>query len=303
MQALLPRYAFAPEVLIRINLPVLLFSVAVGLGTGVVLGLWPALQLSRTPAGQLMQSNERRVSGSVRGRRIHRVLIGVQIALTLVLLAAAGSALKGFSRMMHKPLGYDPHNVMSIGIPLHDNSYTTWAGRAAYFEQLRAKSAEVPGVTWAAVSANATPPHNGWTTRFEILGKPAGEDQIVSFNLVSPEFFTAVRIPLREGRIWTAAENHAGSRVAIVNRTLAQRYFPNGDAIGRSVRIPGAANSPPVTLTTPNLENSWLPIVGIVEDALNEGLRKPIKPAIYVPYTLMLGDGLQMLVWYGPRSR
>ena len=87
------------------------------------------------------------------------------------------SAMKGFLRLMHTPLGYDPHHVMSVGIPLHENSYTTWAARGAYFEQLRAKVAETPGVTMAAISTNATPPRNGWNSRFEILGQPAVEQQ------------------------------------------------------------------------------------------------------------------------------
>ena len=85
---------------------------------------------------------------------------------------------------------------MSVGIPLHENSYTTWAARAAYFEQLRAKVAETPGVTMAAISSNATPPRNGWYSRFEILGKPAVEQQMASINMVSPAYFAALRIPL-----------------------------------------------------------------------------------------------------------
>src|SRR6266566_2198451 len=87
IRVLLPPYAFAPEVVIRINIPVLLFSIGVGLATGVLFGLWPALQLSRTPAGQLMGSNVRRFTGSVAGRRANGVLIAGQVALTLLLLA------------------------------------------------------------------------------------------------------------------------------------------------------------------------------------------------------------------------
>ncbi len=82
--------------------------------------------------------------------------------------------MEGFVRLIHAPLGYDPHNVMSVGIPIHANSYTTWAARAAYFEQLRAKVAETPGVTMTAISSNATPPRNGWNLRFEILGQTCG---------------------------------------------------------------------------------------------------------------------------------
>jgi predicted permease len=296
IRALLPPYAFAPEVVIRINVPVLFFSVAVGLATGVLFGLWPALQLSRTQAGQLAQTNLRRIAGSVVGRRTNNVLIAGQIALTLLLLAAAGAAMTNFVGLMHKPLGYDPHTVMSVGIPLHDGAYTTWAARAAYFEQMRAKVAETPRVTMAAISSNATPPRNGWNSRFEILGKPAAEERLGSINLVSPGYFAALRISLRQGRIWTETENHDGAHVAVINRTFAQRYFPNGDAIGHSVKLPGIEDNPPTVLSAPKIADSWLPIVGVVEDARNDGLRNPIKPAVYIPYTLSMSRGTQILV-------
>jgi hypothetical protein len=221
IKVLLPRYAFAPEVVIRINLPVLLFSVAVALATGVLFGLWPALQLSRTQAGQAMQSNARRVAGSIHGRRAHTVLVAGQIALTLLLLAAAGSAMKGFSQLLHEPLGYDPQNVVAVGLPLHENAHTSWAGRGAYFEQLRSRIAETPGVTSAAISTNATPPENNWNGRFEILGRPASEEQLALIELVSPEFFATLRIPLLQGRIWDATESRNGAHLAVINRTMA----------------------------------------------------------------------------------
>ena len=204
--------------------------------------------------------------------------------------------MEGFVRLMHQPLGYDPHHVMSVGIPLHDNSYTTWAARAAYFEQLRAKVAELPGVTMAAISGNATPPRNGWTQRFEILGKPAGEEQMASINWVGPGYFRTLHIPLLEGRVWNETENHDGAHVAVINRTLARRYFPNGDAIGHSLKLPGVDDRPPGTLSAANIADSWLQIVGIVGDARNDGLRNPIKPAVYVPYTLRMWKWTQILV-------
>jgi hypothetical protein len=113
-------------------------------------------------------------------------LIAGQIAPTLILLAGAGSAMAGFVRLMHAPLGYDPHNVLSLSIPLHENAYPTWAARSAYFEQLRAKAAETPGVIMTAISRNATPPTNGWDSHFEILGKPTVERRTVAMNLVGP---------------------------------------------------------------------------------------------------------------------
>uniref|UniRef100_Q01X80 Permease n=1 Tax=Solibacter usitatus (strain Ellin6076) TaxID=234267 RepID=Q01X80_SOLUE len=296
IKSVLPRFAFAPEVVIVINLPVLVFSGAVAIVTAILFGVWPALQLSRTQVGQVMVSNVRRVAGSVRGRRAHHALIVGQIALTLVLLAGAGSAMQSFLKMIHTPLGYDPHNVMSVGIPVHENFYTTWAARGAYFEQLRAKVAETPGVTMTAISSNATPPRNGSWSRFEILGKPAAEEQSASINLVNPAYFPLLRIPLLEGRIWSETENHNGSHVAVINHSLAQRYFPNGDAIGHSVKLPNFEDRPPVHLTPPNIGESWLPIVGVVADAKNDGLGRPITPAVYVPFTLNLMVDTQILV-------
>ncbi len=293
---LLPQSTFASEAVIRINLPVLFFSVAVALGTGVLFGLWPALQLSHTHIGQIMQSSTRRATGSVRGRRTHNILIAAQVALTLLLLAGAGSSMKGFAQLIHQPLGYDPHNVMAVGIPLHQNSYRTWSARAAYFEQLREKVAETPGVTAAAISTDSTPPRNGWIIGFEILGDPAANPEICPANLISPEYFAALRIPMLQGRIWSDAENSKGAHVAVINHTLAQRYFPKGDAIGQLLKLPGIEGNPATVLSPPNIAASWLQIVGIVGDARNDGLRSAPRPAVFVPYTFSMGEFTEILV-------
>lgn len=296
IHVVLPRNAFAPEVVININVPVLLFCIGVAMLTGIVFGLGPSLRMSRTEVGHMMQSSARRVLGGVHGRRTYDALIAGQIALTLLLLAGAGSAMAGFVRLLHTPLGYDPHNVMSVGVPLHENTFTSWDARKAYFEQLRATVAETPGVKMTAISTNATPPNNGDDLRFEILGRPAPEDQMALVNLVDPRYFGALHIPLIGGRIWDDAENHRGALVAVINRTMAQRYFPDGDAIGHSVKMPGFADRPPAIFSVPNLADSWLQIVGVVGDAKDAGLLEPIKPAIYLPYTLYLRQWTQILV-------
>ena len=296
IRLLLPPYAFAPEVVIRINLPVLYFSVGVALATGVLFGLWPAVQLSRTQVGRIMQSSTRRVAGSVSGHRMHSLLIGGQIALTLLLLSAAGSALQTFTRMLHRPLGYDPQNVMSVDIPIRVNSYPNWEKRIAYIEQLRDKVAEMPGVKTAAISTFSTPPRSGWDMRFEILGRNADEQTRGNVHLVGPEYFSALHISLLQGRIWDRSENHEGARVALINRTLASRYFPNGDAIGHSIKLSSLENTPPARLSAPGAVDAWVPIIGIVDDFLNDGVRKAILPAIFVPYTFELWGDAEILV-------
>ena len=291
----LPPYSFPHEAAIRINLPVLAFSVAVAVATGILFGLWPAIQLARTEARQSLQSGTRKVAGSVRSQRIHATLIASQIALTLLLLAGAGAAIQGFLRMLNLPLGYDPHNIMSVGIPVHENTYKTWPERSAYFEQLRSKVAEVPGVTMAAISTNATPPSNGNNTTFQILGTPSQQEQPARLNFVSHEYFPALRIALAQGRVWNQDEEHHGATLAIVNQTFARRYFPNQDAVGHSIKFAGLRNEPPYAFVAPG-GDGWLLIVGIAADKRNDGLGKPVLPEAFVPFTIAMRMWTQILV-------
>lgn len=291
----LPEYSFPHEAAIHVNLPVLSFCVAVAVGTGIVFGLWPALELSRPEVSQIMKSNTRKTAGDVRGRRIHAMLIGTQIALTLLMMSGAGAAIEGFLKVAHTNLGYDPHNIMSVGIPIHDGTYKTWPERAAYFQRLYDKVAAVPGVRITAVSSNATPPANGFNAHLDIVGRPTMADQPFQFNMVSKEYFPALHIPLLSGRVWDEAETHRGAAVMVVNRTFAKRYFPSGDAIGHTVKVKELKAQAPYFLLASGAENGML-ITGIVEDKLDDGLAKPVLPEAFVPYTMAMGMYTQFLV-------
>jgi predicted permease len=292
IRLLLPPYAFPAEAVIKINLPVLLFSVGVALATGVVFGTWPALQLSRTPAAQTLQSSALRMTAS--SRRTHNVLIGGQIAMALLLLAASGAAMKEFVHMLHRPLGYDPRNVMSIGIPLRNGSYTTWEARTSYFGQLREKVAQTPGVTTAAISLLSNPPRCGWDGIFEILGMARTEPKETKFLFVSSEYFVTLHIAILRGRVWSTVEDQTAASVAVVNRAFAQRYLANEDPLSRAIKLIMVED--PAILVPPNLVGGTVRIVGVVDDFLNDGLSDPVQPAILVPYTFGLPDGMQILV-------
>ena len=292
---LLPQFSFPHEAAIKINLPVLCFSVALAIFTGVFFGLSPALQLSRPEVSQVMQASAKKVIGGVRGKRVHNVLIAGQIALTLLLLASAGAAIQGFFRLNRMSLGYNPHHVMSVGIPVHDNTYTTWEKRSAYFEQLLERVAAMPQVTQAGISSNATPPSNGWEQKYEVMGAPSLQEQHLRLNMVSPEYFSVLQIPLLSGRIWDKAESARGARVAVINQTMAAQAFPKGDAIGQHVRMPNLKAEPPIQLGIPGV-NDWVEVVGVVADARDDGIGKPVKPGIYVPFTLYMAPFTQILV-------
>ncbi|MGH9552863.1 MAG: ABC transporter permease, partial [Terriglobales bacterium] len=293
--ARLPEFSFPHEANFQINLPVLLFSVSLAVLSGVLFGVFPAFESARLEINRVIQAGTHKMAGSVRGKRMHTGLIAGQIALTLLLLTAAGAAIQGFSRMMRRPLGYDPHHVMSVGIPVHENTLAKWEDRSAYFTQLRERVAAVPGVISAGISNNATPPNNGWNQPFEILGKTAADQQDARANFVSPEYFSILHIPLLEGRLWEQSEVSRGATLAIVNQTFVRRYFRGEDVLNHSVRIPRLTSLPPYRVTATG-SDGWLQIIGVVGDALDDGLDKPILPALYLPYTVSMFMGTQILV-------
>jgi predicted permease len=291
----LPEYSFPHEVVISVNLPVLLFTVALGILAGILFGLVPAFQSSRPQVAQLMQSSSRRTTGGVRGKRMHRILVAGQIALTLLLLTSAAAAMNGFVRLIHAELGYDPHHTMSVGIPVHQNSHVSWEDRSAYFDQLRSRIAAMPGVVAAGISTNATPPSNGRDMNFDIFGRPSGQREQLVTNFISPEYFAVLRIPLLQGRLWDQPEIVRGAGLAVINQTMARQYWPDGGALGRQVRLPDIKSEPPFSPAAKD-SNGWMQIIGVVADALDNGLGKPVKPAIYVPYTLQMQMWTQILV-------
>ena len=291
----LPEYSFPHEAAIHVNLPVLAFCIVIAVGTGILFGLWPAWQLSRPEVSQIMKANTRKTTGDVRGRKVHAILIGGQIALTLLMMAGAGAAIEGFLKVAHRNLGYDPHNIMSVGIPIHDGTYKTWPERAAYFEKLHDKVAEVPGVKMAAVSSNATPPANGFNAHLQIVGRPTKADQPFQFNMVSKEYFPALRIPIVQGRVWDESETRRGAAVMVVNQAFAKKYFPAGDAIGQAVKVTELKPQPPFLLIAPGVEDG-VRIIGVIADKLDDGLSKPVLPETFVPYTMAMGMYTQILV-------
>jgi predicted permease len=291
----LPQNSFPAESVIKMNLPVLFFSAGLAFATAIVFGLSPALQLSRPDVGRLMQSSGRRVMGSSHAKRAHRFMVAAQVALTLLLLSAASAAGKGFLRLLKADLGYDPHAAMSVPIPIHENTHVSWKDRSEYFEQIRASIAAMPEVVSAGISTNATPPDNGWDTRFEIFGSAASEKPEARVNYISPEYLEVLHIPLSQGRMWDHTETMRAAPLAVINQTMARQYWPNGDAIGHQVRIPAMKDEPPYSPAATGADG-WLQIVGVVADVRDDGLRNPIKPAMYVPFTLQMRMFTQILV-------
>jgi putative ABC transport system permease protein len=288
-------HAFPAESVIKVNLPVLLFCVGLAFATSIIFGLSPALQLSRPEVARLMQGSSRRVAGSTNAKRAHNTLVATQVALTILMLSGASAAGKGFLHIIRAHLGYDPHFAMSVPIPVHENTHGSWKDRAEYFDQLRARLAGMPEVVSAGISTNATPPSSGRMQQFEIFGNVAGEKPEALVDYISPEYFAVLGIPVVQGRIWDHAETMRGAALVVINQTMARQFWPNVNPVGQQLRLPGLKDEP-YSPTAAGIQGAWLQIVGVVADTLDDGLRKPVKAAMYVPYTLKMYMFTQILI-------
>src|SRR5579864_847994 len=283
----LPFYSFPHEAAIHVNGPVLAFTVAVAFTTGILFGISPAWDLSKPQISELLQAGSARHSGTAHGRSTHRVLIAGQIALTLLLLAGAGAATKAFLSLLHVPLGFDPDHVASFDVALPKGANPTWESRLNENETVRQAIEQVPGVASVSVTPTWLPPFGGFTATFELHSDPALTNAQAMLGLVSPQEFASLHIPLLAGRIFTDEEVRRGAHVALLNRAFVKQFLGGRVPIGERVRSAALKVIRPDFLLT-QAPDDWLEVIGVVEDARNDGLERPAKPAIFLPYSFVL---------------
>jgi predicted permease len=287
LSTMLPYYSFPHEAAIHVNGMVLIFSAGMALLTGILFGISPAYQLSRPQLSALIQASSVKLTGSSRSRSTHRLLIAGQVALTLLLLAGAGGAMKTFLAKVHTPLGFDPDHVFAMNVAMPKGATSTWQERINQNEMVRQAVAQAPGVAEAGVSASWFPGFGGFNAKIEIQSKPTLTDSQAVLTLISPQLLSVLRMPLLRGRIFDDAESRRGAHLAMVNQAFVKQYLGDLDPIGQSVR------SPMLKIDQPNLlsaesPDDWLEVVGVVGDAKNDGLEHPVKPAIFLPYSFVL---------------
>jgi predicted permease len=295
LAAALPFYSFPHEAAIKVNLPVLAFSASVALLSGILFGISPAWKLSRPQLGHLIQASSSKHSGSARDRNTHRLLIAGQVALTFLLMAAAGAAMKAFSAMIHTPLGFDPDHVLALDIGFPKGANPTWQARLNANELIRKTVTEAPGVNTAAISTTWFPPFGGFTAKIELKSKPSLTDAQAMLGLISPQTFPTLRVPLLAGRLFDEAETMRAAHVAVVNQAFVKQFLGDADPLGQSVRSPMLKVDRKELLSAINPDD-WAQIVGVVGDALNDGLDHPTRPAVFVPYSFILPTDEQLFV-------
>jgi len=289
--ALIPPGVIARDMDIAIDVRVLVFAFIVAVLAGIAAGLSPALALSRS---MLSAGAGHRSQVVTRGSaRTHRLLMLVQCSATVVLLAAAGAALRTLVVLTTAPLGYDPQNVAVFGLTFQgpDGPQET----AAYAERIKSAAVSVPGVESVALTGPApTPPVEPRRSLIEIPGVSDDDQEVVTAE-VSREYFSTIRVPIRAGRIWTDTEDRRAAHVGVINDTMARRYWPNGNPIGQRVRLAVLGNNWDGSTKSP-ANDQWIEIVGVIGDVRNDGLRKPVLPEVYVPYSLRSLGAVLLLV-------
>src|ERR1041384_446245 len=268
-------YQFPVE--IRIDRTVMVFTLAISVITGIVFGLAPAWQASKPDVSEWLKEGGR-TGSAVSHQRTRSALIVGEIAVALVLLIGAGLLVQSFIRLTRVNLGYDPKNLMTMWVPAPFSRYPTEEAKGRFYKRLLEQVSQVPGADGVTLSSEA------WfgflNFQFNIDGEPlATGDATVRYSAVAPGYFNVLKSQLREGRDFDDHDDAHSPDVAIVNETLARRFFPNGSPIGRRIVLGYLGR------------RSVREIVGISADIKQEELGSPTKPEMYVPY--------QQLPWFG----
>jgi predicted permease len=261
---------------INIDRRVLGFTLAVSVLTGVVFGLAPAWRASKPDLNATLKEGGR---SSAPGRLSTRSLLLIsEVALALVLLIGAGLLVNSFLRLLRVDPGFDHHNVLTLQIALPPARYAESQQRAAFFEQVLQRVEQLPGVESAGLT-NVLPlggnPDYSFTVEGRATRTPADTLQ-AGWRAISPDYFRAVGIPLRKGRSFTGQDHAQAAGVVIINETMARRFWPNEDPLGKRIK-----------LGLPERPYPWLSIVGVVGDVKQFNLESPVEPEMYMPFAQM----------------
>ena len=268
------------EAVIRLNVPVLLFSLGVAALTAFVFGLAPALQTARQDLVEPLKDAGRGVSDGFRRGKLRGALVVVEVALSLVLLAGAGLLMRSFVKLQTVDLGFRPDNILVARLPLPRGQYKTAASKQHFFRQLLPRVHALPGVV-AATETSSLPPYGGIRSEIDIQGKTHSEKWDAIFQLCSEGYLPTLGLRLMRGRFLTEVEVNDARKVAVVNQTLVNRYFGPEDAIGSRIKLNMLE-----TLPDSRVDNPVFEIVGVVGEAKNQGIQEPPMPEVFIPYTV-----------------
>jgi predicted permease len=264
------------------------FTLGVSLLTGVLFGLFPALQTSKPDLVSTLKEASGRSGSGLRHTRIRSALVVAEMALALVLLIGAALLIRSFVGLRSVDPGLDPHNVFTFQTSLAAGAYSTTASVSHFTTEVVRRVEMLPGVE-AAASTIVLPVEEGVDLPFSIVGKPpargeySGDEQ---WRSVSPHYFRVFRIPLLRGRTFTETDTGGSARAVIINDAMAKKYWPKEDALGQMILIGKGLG--------PQFEEPPRQIVGIVGNVRENGLGNAGVGVMYVPQSQMT-EGLTAL--------
>ena len=249
---------------------VLLFSLALSIGTGVLFGLLPAIDASRADLNSSLRDGGRNASGGRAGARTRRTLVVAQVGLAVILLVGAGLLLRSFAELTRVRLGFNPAHVLTARLRATGDVYDSAAAVNRLFDGVIDGVRGTPGVV-AVGGATYLPTQGRVGTALRIEGETGDEANLpdLGYVAVRGDYFKAMGISLKAGRDYAVSDGDGAPKVAILNETAARQFFPRGDAIGRRIRI------------GPNPNGTPMEIIGIVGDLRDERLEEPAKPMLY----------------------
>jgi putative ABC transport system permease protein len=277
--ALVPPDIIAAETVVQLNGPVLFFALGLSMTTALLFGLVPALQAARRDLNDPLRDTGKGMSGSFRHARVRDAVVVLEVALSLTLLVGAGLLMRSFVALRAADFGFQPDHVLTARLPLPRERYKTARDVTGFYGPLLARLKTLPGVIDAA-ETSTLPPYGGIPSDIEVKGKTHAEKWNAVFELPSEGYSRVLKTQFLQGRAFSEAEVNDARKVAVINETFARRYLAGQNPIGQHVRINNLENFPdPVA-------DPWFEVIGVVKDLLNDGVHRPIRPEIWVPYSI-----------------
>lgn len=257
---------------LHIDSRLIAFAIGISVLSTILFGLFPAIDTAKIDLNSALKEAGRAFTAGAHANRSRKMLVITQIALAAVLLTGAGLLIRSFDRLLSAPEGFSPDHVLSLQLSLPSTQYATPADRNRFASQVLDRIRSLPGVRSAALTSRLPLNPGGSQRGIDIKGRvspPAG-DMSPNYLVISPSYFSTLRIPVLEGRAFTDRDDANAPGAVIVSAAMARHFWPQGDALGQYIKVEN--------------QKDWSPVVGVVADVAQQGLDRPPRPAFYVPF-------------------
>ena len=273
---------------LKLDTPVLLFTIAVSIITGVIFGAAPALQAANTDLTEALKANSGR-TGFGGNRKLRSVMVVAEVALALVLLVGSGLLLQTFYRLRSQDMGFKPENTVKLRTVLPSTKYPDLNKRVQFYEQVLERVRELHGVAFAGYTTTIPLEWKGGTSGFGVEGHPMvpGSVNDANHRIITTGYMQAMGMSMRQGRFFQDTDRKESIPVGIVNEAMAQSFWPNEDPVGKRFKFGDDASDSP-----------WITIVGVVRNVKNMGLEVPVKAEVYQP----VQQASEHFDYYSPRD-